>query len=293
MFQTALEALRPSGNRDFPSLHLDRIDRILVARQLYFLLQQVAQWANERPILVSADSDKKHMVGYLVDEIGETQVEHEQLDSGTNFADLYQRLKYFLEVADIGVIASSTVHNARVSIDPARIVDRVNGTGKRPSAYDGMVESAQKIDPNDPKSWVFLEDVFVDLLSLAHHMRADNVFMGVISQVIAKNALNYPAEYFTEVDFFTGRMLSEAEQLAKYTHAAKTLKMIRKVFGRDVYGLEPHYHQAFRPLIHDFSNSEKAQARLAELLERAKNNKGLLVPLTVATMYQEREPVAA
>jgi len=220
--------------------------------------KQVEEWRGGRPSILAADWGKSptHLSLLLAKEVKEAEGAH------TEELLLPAMAEHHKEIVDTLVFLYSFCMRHGIMPDFERVLGQVNGQGARSGVYDVLYQMALNLHEGNKEQNV--EAFLVQALSLSQH--TPHVPMNVervMTAVTQKNTANRPSQYYSALDE-KGQPLSREEQVARYDHTEKCLRMIRDFYHAT---LQPWMHEAHEDLIFDFRHSEKNIALLKQRLQ--------------------------
>lgn len=252
------------------------------------------EWLAPRPAIVALDSVLVSTFKHVLSELDEVLAE---LDSSE--LNLHELLK---EVIDIYVLLLSTGYARLATPDLADLNARTNGQAKNADVFDlrfrSLLDSIDldELDQKPEKLKQVLHELLILVGSFLNHgplshLSAREVKDGARS-VQSKNENNYFYPYLSDVDFYTGRVLRQDEQIKRALHVIQCLKTIRADVtarhGEKKDGLDHTDHHPYRLLIHDWEHSQEALRQLKEIL----SGKQLIKNGVVRPDYREIPPRA-
>jgi hypothetical protein len=233
---------------------------------VYFAIKKY--WIGPRPTMKVADTDVGHMLEYGwaegVEMLGE-------LEGSTLNLNAYAR-----EAVDELVILSSASMNNGIVPDFKAIATSANGQANNETKLLGTLEKFTRVESvdgidNPVALKAHLNKLYTAVFSFIHHgpvLPSPDFILYSLEEVLSKNSRNYPAEYFQNTHWQTGRKLTDEEMEASYYHASRSLRIIRTFTGNKPEGLDRQDHYPYRFFIWDFENSQARQNELRQVLQQ-------------------------
>lgn len=192
-------------------------------------------------------------------EIDEAECEHDREGMVDYDVQAHQR-----EALDTAVPAHAFAFQRGIELDLHKVHAGMNGYGQRSNVYDQLREVVGNLPEDSARLKKDLEWLLIQAYSLMWHLPEIESPAVMAADKMLLNRRNYPAVYFND-QHSTGRKLRPDEQEARYNHAVRCLRTIRKHHNRKD-GLLWSDHAPFAELILDFehadSNHQKIQAAL-------------------------------
>lgn len=192
-------------------------------------------------------------------EIDEVESEHDQEGMVSYDVQAHQR-----EALDTAVPAHAFAFRRGIQLDLHKVHARMNGYGARSGVYDHLREVAGNLSEDSARLKKDLEWLLIQAYSLMWHLPEIQSPVDMAVDKMALNRRNYPAVYFSDVHP-TGRKLRPDEQEARYNHAIRCLRAIRKHYDRKD-GLLWSDHAPFAELILDFEHADSNYQKILEML---------------------------
>jgi len=232
---------------------------------LDWLMRRSQSFQTARPIYREANKQPQAVAQIITREIREVIEELNQQGGGqpVSKATAIELLDVIFPVMN-GVESEGELGQ----LDPHQIVSRANGQGNRSGVFDQMLELAGRTGESKTITQALPEitQLFTLCVSAWNHMFLDWKPIPLAREKMEVNAANYWAEFFSSTGA-NGRPLTAEEQLAKYEHVFRALRLVRQAYGRPPAGLLPKHYLPHAVLIQDYRNSADALKLLTVELE--------------------------